>query len=454
VVVADQGEEEKSREPSAAALSVVAELSRARRARNTRALAFIMGGLAAGFVPVLTFLGVAPRVVVVLGSCAAVLVAMGLVARTRHAPLAALGLNLVLLASLFAAVAVNRELGPGPFLAGFPVLVAAATLSRAGVVAVGALSALDVLAMGLVSWGEPQEAESPAVAVAYGLMICGITLGLAWMRAADTRRMLLSVLEHERRALEAESGMWQAQKLGALGRLAGGVAHDFNNLLGVIRSCLAPTLERLPPGSEAREQLRDAEHAIDRAAALTSQLLAFSREQPIAAQPFDPRPVLADLARLLGRTLPGGIELRVELADPLPWISAARAQIEQVVLNLAVNARDAMPAGGTLTLRARGTGRAGADGRLELAVSDTGVGMTEEVRAHLFEPFFTTKPRGEGTGLGLATSYGIVRQLGGDIRVETAPGRGSTFVIELPASEKPAAGAAPVEPRGREGSPR
>jgi signal transduction histidine kinase len=414
--------------PSPAALTVVAELSRLRRARNTRALAFGMGALAAAFVPVLAVAGVAPPVVAVLGLCAATLVALGFAARTRYVEVAALALNLSFLVALFTGVTVNGQLGPGPYLVGFPVLVAAATLSRAGVVAVGALSALDVVAMALVARGTPQEIAPLPVTVAFGLMICAITLVLAWMRSDDTRRMLASMLEHEKRALEAEAELWQARKLGALGRMAGGVAHDFNNLLTVMQTCVSAAIEQLPPGGGAREPLRDVDHAIGRAAALTAQLLAYAREQPIAARPFDPQPVLADLVRLLGRTLPGEIALRVELADRLPWIHAAPSQLEQVVMNLVVNARDAMPRGGTLTLR----GRAAGEGRLELSVSDTGAGIPDAVRPHLFEPFFTTKPRGEGTGLGLATSYGIVRQLGGDIRVESVPGQGATFVVELP----------------------
>ena len=155
---------------------------------------------------------------------------------------------------------------------------------------------------------------------------------------------------------------------------------------------------------------------------------------------FDPRPVLGELARLLGRTLPPGIELRVELDDPLPLLRASPAQLEQLVLNLVVNARDAMPDGGTLTLRARAAGSP--PGRLALAVADTGVGIADEARPHLFEPFFTTKPRGEGTGLGLATCWAIVRQLDGSIGVESAPGRGTTFLVDLPA-------AVPAQERGR-----
>jgi signal transduction histidine kinase len=429
-----------------AAPAVVAELARARRERNTRAIAFGMGGFITAFTPVLALSGVPPVVVAVTAVCGPVLLALGFVARTRHAPAAAWALNLSLLAFLFAGVAVNRQLGPGPYLAGFVVLVAAATLGRAGMGIVGALSALDVLAMGFVARATPQQPAAPAVSVAYGLLICGITLGLAWMRFADILRMLTSVLEHERRALQAEERLWQAQKLGALGRLAGGVAHDFNNLLAVIKGCISTGPGDSAPGGEA---LRDAHHAIDRASALTAQLLTFAREQPIAARWFDPRPVLGDLARLLRRTLPPGIELRVELEEPLPWVHAAPAQIEQVVLNLVVNARDAMPRGGTVTLRGRTAGGRGPSRRLELTVSDTGTGISDEVRAHLFEPFFTTKPRGEGTGLGLATCYGIVRQLGGEIRVETAPGQGAAFTLELPGHDGPGPADAPRGPEDR-----
>ena len=434
---------------ASAAATMVAELERARCARNTRAIATGMAALSAAFAPALALTGADLRVVAVVLACAAALGALTLLARTSRAPLAAAGLSVSILAALLAGVAVNRQLAPGPFFVPFVVLVAAATLPRPGVLAVGALSALDVLAMALAVRGVPQRVPAVEVGVAYALMMCGVTLVLAWMQRLDRRRMLASVLEHEWRALEAESTLWQAQRLGALGRLAGGVAHDFNNVLAVIQNCLVSALERDPADEEVRAILGDARQALDRAAGLTAQLLAFSRQQAVAAKELDPRPALAGLARLLERTLPRDIGLRVDLDDPLPHIHAAPGQLEQVVLNLVTNARDAMPAGGTVTLRGRSAGEPGAAARLEVVVSDDGPGMPEQVRARLFQPFFTTKPPGKGTGLGLATCQGIVRQLGGSIAVDSAPGRGSTFTVSLPAGDGATRGATtPVDAAG------
>jgi two-component system cell cycle sensor histidine kinase/response regulator CckA len=242
-----------------------------------------------------------------------------------------------------------------------------------------------------------------------------------------------------REQLALKEQVRQAQKLESVGRLAGGVAHDFNNLLTVVLGC-AEALRRdaadgLPASAEDVEEIRAAG---ERARDLTRQLLAVARRQVVAPVPLDLNAVLRKSEKLLRRVLGEDVELAVDL-QPDPWrIRADEGQLEQVVLNLAVNARDAMPRGGKLTLRTRNGGGGGGTasgaerGEVCLAVEDSGSGMTPEVRAHLFEPFFTTKPPGEGTGLGLATVYGIVAQAGGRIHVETAAGRGTTFELWFP----------------------
>ncbi len=221
----------------------------------------------------------------------------------------------------------------------------------------------------------------------------------------------------------------QAQKLEAVGRLAGGVAHDFNNLLTVIRGnaeLLAPSFK----GADAA-LLDDLILASDRATALVRQLLVFSRRQPARVEVLDLNEVVGALSGLLRRLLGARVAVEIVVADAPVTVRADRSHLEQVVMNLAVNARDAMPGGGTLTVR---TGTAeGPPGRLaRLTVSDTGTGMTDEVRARIFEPFFTTKGPDKGTGLGLATVFGIVQQSGGTIEVESAPGAGTTFRVDLP----------------------
>ncbi|WP_439628546.1 ATP-binding protein [Gemmata sp.] len=264
----------------------------------------------------------------------------------------------------------------------------------------------------------------------------------------------------EWRAVEAQYR--QAQKMEAFGQLAGGVAHDFNNLLTVINGFTDLLLEGLPAGGALREAAGEVRNAGERAAALTAQLLAFSRKSIVEPKVLDLNDVVAQVGKMLGRLIGADVVLATDLADGLHRVRADRGQVEQVVVNLAVNARDAMPRGGRLTVRTRNVEvAAGADRRpgryAELAVSDTGTGMTDGVRAKLFEPFFTTKGVGQGTGLGLATVHGIVSQAGGHVGVETKLGEGTTFSVLLPAVDGPdprapgpRAGAGPGAPRGSE----
>ena len=239
----------------------------------------------------------------------------------------------------------------------------------------------------------------------------------------------------ERRRLETE--LMTAQKLDSLGRLAGGVAHDFNNLLTGITGYASLLLERANGDGELRRDLTEIKRAADRAAELTKQLLAFGRRQVLKPRPLDLNAVLADLGLLLRRLLGELVELELRPGDELGTVRADPGQIEQVIVNLAVNARHAMPEGGTLTIATRNAGD-----NVELVVADTGVGMDEATLAQAFEPFFTT--REQGVGLGLASVHGIVHQSGGEVAVESAPGRGTTFVVRLPRVAEAAEPAAPV----------
>jgi two-component system, cell cycle sensor histidine kinase and response regulator CckA len=234
----------------------------------------------------------------------------------------------------------------------------------------------------------------------------------------------------ERRALEQR--LRQAEKMDTVGRLAGGLAHDFNNVLTTIVAAASMLDDALVPGDPRREDVRHILDAATRGASMSRRLLAFSRRQTTDARPLDLNDAIASLQHLLERLLGGGVEMRLSLEDDLPPVHADPTEIEQVLLNLAVNARQAMDNGGRIGLLTRRVDRAAAATPwVELVVSDSGAGMDETTRQRIFEPFFTTK--GDGTGLGLATVYGIVTQRGGEIDVASQPGVGTTFSVRFPA---------------------
>jgi PAS domain S-box-containing protein len=259
---------------------------------------------------------------------------------------------------------------------------------------------------------------------------------------------------------QVQEALLQTQKMESVGRLAGGIAHDFNNMLTAISGFAQLLVLDLAPGSPESENAEAILRASHQAAALTRQLLAFSRRQVLEPVVVDPDHSIAEMEPMLRRIIGEDVELQTSLRSAVGHVLADPAQLEQVVLNLAVNARDAMPHGGRLTIE---TGRASFDSAyasehfavepgdyVMIAVSDSGVGMDTATRAHIFEPFFTTKEFGKGTGLGLATVYGIVRQSGGHIWLYSEPGEGTTFKVYLPLVEEEASAIAdrPAEVTG------
>jgi two-component system, cell cycle sensor histidine kinase and response regulator CckA len=259
----------------------------------------------------------------------------------------------------------------------------------------------------------------------------------------------------ERKDLEKK--LLLAQKLEAIGRLSGGVAHDFNNLLGVILGYSEELQKHIPPDDPYREAVDEIQNAGKRAAALTQQLLAFSRKQVFESQVLDLKTIVAEAVKMLERLIGEDITLEIVPSQGIGEVKADRCQIERVILNLAVNAREAMPQGGKVTIEM-------ADVELDetsptihkcatpgpyvmLCVTDTGCGMDAELQSHIFEPFFTTK--GQGTGLGLATVYGVIKQSGGYISVDSAPGKGTSFKIYLPRVSESSEKIPAVEPHGK-----
>ncbi len=280
--------------------------------------------------------------------------------------------------------------------------------------------------------------------------------------SANQTTYLLTMVEDitERKLAETENArlqaqFLQAQKMESIGRLAGGVAHDFNNLLTVINGYSATVLDLMSPSDPLRTRITEIYKAGERAASLVRQLLAFSRKQVLKPDLIDLNEMVADMERMLRPLVGDDVEIVTRLAAVLDPVLADRHQMEQVVMNLAVNARDAMPQGGTLTIETARTvwenscphclAEVRPGPYVRISVRDTGTGMNDEVRQHLFEPFFTTKTLGHGTGLGLATVHGIVLQSGGHIDVETRSGEGTCFHVYLPAMEATPAPATPPQ---------
>jgi two-component system cell cycle sensor histidine kinase/response regulator CckA len=272
--------------------------------------------------------------------------------------------------------------------------------------------------------------------------------GVRWVRhrsypirgpGGDVLRVIVTS-EDVTETRELREQFLQSQKMEAVGRLAGGVAHDFNNLLTIICGNAELALERLKPDDPLRELVEQMAEAGEKAAMLTRQLLTFSRKQPVEAKVLDLRRLLRGLDKMLQRLIGSDVELASDVDDRLWSVYVDPGHLELALVNLVVNARDAMPRGGRITIAARNVATPTPAGRdplppgdyVDLSVGDTGCGMGPEVLAHIFEPFFTTKDVGKGTGLGLSTVHGIVRQSGGSIRVESVPGKGSVFHLFLP----------------------
>jgi len=291
-------------------------------------------------------------------------------------------------------------------------------------------------------------------------------LNVSFIRGGQQERpFTICMVEDITERKQLETQFFQSQKMETIGRLAGGIAHDFNNLLTVIKGYTQLTLNHIQEGDPCRENIEEIKSAAERAAELTNQLLTFSRRQILDMKVLDLNTIVRGLEKMTGRIIGEDIEMFTVLDDHLGRVKTDPGQLEQVILNLVVNARDAMPAGGKLAIETANVVLDDTYARTHigvtpgsyvmLSVSDTGYGISPEIKELIFEPFFTTKEEGKGTGLGLSTIYGIVKQSGGNIWVYSEPGRGTTFKIYLPRIEEET-GALPVQddtdhlPKGKE----
>ena len=338
------------------------------------------------------------------------------------------------------------------FLYVIPLVLAAGFLSRWQIVGISALCAILREAGSPLAWSSEYVARIALVTAAFA----GTTLFVKEL--VRNQQVAMDRVRELKKRQDLERQLLHSQRLEAVGRLAGGIAHDFNNLLSVIIGFSDLALHRLEPGSAAGHDVERVKSAAHRAAGLTRQLLEFSRRDILQKEVLDLNAVVADLSQMLHRLIGEDIDLRLDLEPRVSPIRADAASLEQVIMNLVVNARDAMPQGGVLTVHTSEADlRSRPDGMppgiqparyVTLTVEDTGVGMERNVQEHLFEPFFTTKEVGKGTGLGLSTVYGIVKQNGGEIWFSTEKGHGTAFTIYFPPVESvPRPAPAPPPPQ-------
>jgi signal transduction histidine kinase len=287
----------------------------------------------------------------------------------------------------------------------------------------------DVAVLQPASWWTRTRVSTAAVTLGGAV---ALLLSYVLLLRRQVARQTATIRDTLRAESELKEQYRQAQKMEAVGRLAGGIAHDFNNIMTVVLGHSEILALELKDHPEMRTSVTEIQHAAERAAALTRQLLAFGRRQKLDPAPADLNAVARDMVSLLGRVLGGDIEVRAETAVDPVMVATDRVQLEQALLNLAVNARDAMPDGGRLLLSV--AQRQGHDGQVVgvMTVTDTGTGIAPEARPHIFDPFFTTKEVGRGSGLGLAMVYGFVQQSGGAIEFESTVGVGTTFELTFP----------------------
>ncbi|MBI1946843.1 MAG: response regulator [Deltaproteobacteria bacterium] len=377
-------------------------------------------------------------------------------ARRGHVLTAGYGFTLLGTAGVVAAGLLRGNPGNAPFYVVLGVMLSPMILPPKHVVVVVAvaLAGEAVLAFGPSS----SEPVQPLINVyAEGAFLCALGGAMAIATSVSVRRLLG---ELEQRSVDARAARERAdalalklehsQRMEARGLLAGSVAHDFNNLLTVIRGCASLLEEEAGLQGEAAKDVRDIIGAAERGSALTSRLLTFSRRDVVRTMELDPCAVVEAMGDIVQRLVGKQVRVTMETSGGPLVVIASASQLEQIVMNLAVNARDAMAGKGELRVRVERGDDAQLGRVCRLVVADTGAGMTDEVRQRMFEPFFTTKAPGKGTGLGLSTVFGVTASLGGRIDVDSTPGRGSTFTVLLPLAAEGARAAADIPPTSHE----
>lgn len=371
---------------------------------------------------------------------APVFIALLIAARRGHVLVTGYAVTLLALFGLVLGAVIRGNPGYAPFFLVMGVLLGAMVLPPPHVLVVVAVGlACQTLVALWPQWlPEPVSvagvyAEGTALYLVASLVAVATSASIARL-VREVRSRELQLREAMVRAREVELEMQEAGRMEALGRLAGGVAHDFNNVLMVIRGCASLLEEPVGTSTQARADLQALTDAVDRGSKLTKQMLTFSRRELVVASTLDVRDVVSALHDLLQRIVGVGVQLTIEsTAGPCP-IRASTTELEQVLMNLATNARDAMAGSGALQIRVSRAEDPQLGPCCRLSVVDTGSGMSEAVRARIFEPLFTTKAPDKGSGLGLATVHTIVNRLGGRIDVESVVGKGTTFLVVLPLS--------------------
>ena len=353
-------------------------------------------------------------------------------ARFGYGTAAALSLIGLASAAAWATVLGLHRVGAAPFYIALGLVVALVTLS--GRVLRWTLLAGVACELALVVVGGRVElqASTPGLVLFNAAVFTVLVAVIVSVHARLFARLLEEVASQRAKTADAHAELEHLRRMEALGRFAGSIAHDFNNLLAVMNTCTSNLDRSVPPSGPLRDEVEDLREAIDQARGLTSQLLAFARRDAVVPTRVETGPLLKRVGELSRRVLGDSVKVEVN-TEPGVWpLWSGPSQIEQLIMNLAANARDAMPKGGTFTISDSNAPKSPTGDAVLLRVTDTGVGMAPETLARAFEPFFTTKPPGIGTGLGLATVFGVVKALGGELTAESTPGKGTSMSMWLP----------------------